>query len=62
MTPRLTDPAKAGVSVRIHINAKRQAQLAHAAFMGQSGHVISMADFMDLVIEKGIKALALVKG
>ena len=60
MTPRLTDPAKKGVSVRIHINAKRQAQQAHAKFMGQSGKVMSMADFMDLVITEGVKAL--VKG
>ena len=57
MTPRPTDPAKAGVSVRIHIPAKQQAQQAHAAFMGKSGHVMSMADFMDLVITEGVKAL-----
>ena len=55
MTPRTADPAKEGVSVRIHIDAKRQAQQAHAKFMGNTGHVMSMADFMDLVIDKGVE-------
>ncbi len=58
MTPRKADPAKDGVSVRIHIPAKEQAQRAHAQFMGKTGKTMSMADFMDILIDKGVKALS----
>ena len=57
MTPREADPAKKGEPVRIHTIAKGQADQAHIKYMKKVGYKMRMTDFMDLVINKGVKAL-----
>ena len=58
MTPRKTDPAKDGVSVRVHKVSLRRAKQAHIKYMFKVGNNMSMASFMDILIDKGIETLS----
>ena len=57
MTPRKADPAKDGVSVRIHRLAKKRAEAAHIKYMFKVGNKMSMASFMGLLINEGVETL-----
>jgi len=57
--PRKADPKKQGSSIRIHKPSADLLTKAMAKYIGQTGKVISLTDFIDIVITRGITALKL---
>ena len=52
------DPKKQATVLRVRLTMREKIAKAHSAYIGKTSKVISLTEFLDLLLEEGIQALS----